>query len=233
MEAIILAGGFGTRLQPLVSDIPKSMALINGRPFLEYQIDYLISQGIRKVVLSVGYKNEIIREHFKFHYKSVTIDYAIEEEPLGTGGGIRLAFWKVEDSRAFALNGDSLFRFDFETLLGLHLKRKADVTMALRKLKKTGRYGTVSLNRNRRITEFTEKKEKSAPGFINGGVYIIEKSFLMAPRFRGYFSIEKDCFGRYFKEAKMYGFPADGYFLDIGIPEDYLKAQNDFTQFKD
>jgi D-glycero-alpha-D-manno-heptose 1-phosphate guanylyltransferase len=233
VEAIILAGGFGTRLQPVVSDIPKSMAVINGRPFLEYLLDYLILQGINKVVLSVGYKSEIIHDHFKDNYKSVEISYAVEQEPLGTGGGIRLAFWKVEGQRAIILNGDSLFRLDYNSMIAHHLKRKADATLALRKMDNTGRYGRVDLNRNKRIILFTEKNEKAGPGFINGGVYIIDKSFLMEPWFRGKFSIEKDCFERYYSESKMYGFPADGYFLDIGIPEDYLKAQHDFVQFED
>lgn len=233
MEAIILAGGFGTRLQPVVSDIPKSMAEINGRPFLEYLLDYLIFQGINKVVLSVGYKNEIIRDHFNDNYKSVEVDYAVEEEPLGTGGGIRLAFWKVEGERAIILNGDSMFRLDYNAMIAYHLMRKANATLALRKMDNTGRYGRVGLNRNKRIIGFTEKNENAGPGFISGGVYIMDKSFLMEPWFRGKFSIEKDCFERYYAESKMYGFPVDGYFLDIGIPEDYLKAQHDFEKFKD
>jgi D-glycero-alpha-D-manno-heptose 1-phosphate guanylyltransferase len=233
VEAIVLAGGFGTRLQKVVSDVPKSMALVNQRPFLEYLFDYLISQGVTRVVLSVGYKHEIISGHFGEGYKSLSIQYAIENEPLGTGGGIRLALWKVEGLRALVMNGDSLFKVDYRALMDYHLKKKADATLALRKLNDTGRYGRVTLNRARRINGFEEKGLSAGPGFINGGVYIIEKYFLMEPEFRGRFSMEKDCFEKYYPLAKLYGFPATGYFLDIGIPDDYLKAQHEFASFKD
>jgi len=233
VEAIVLAGGFGTRLQALVHDVPKSMALINQRPFLEYLFDYLISEGVTKVVLSVGYKYEVISSHFMDRYKSLAIRYVVETEPLGTGGGIRLAMWKIEGLRALVLNGDSLFKVNYRDLMEFHLKKKADATLALRKLNDTSRYGRVTMSRARRITGFSEKGAKPRPGFINGGVYIIEKYFLMEPGFRGRFSMEKDCFERYYPESGFYGFPDDGYFLDIGIPEDYLKAQHEFATFRD
>lgn len=233
MEAIILAGGFGTRLQKVVSDVPKSMAMINHRPFLEYLLDYLISQGIAKAVLSVGYKREYIINHFQDKYKSLAVSYAVEEEPLGTGGGVRLAFWKVEAQRAFVMNGDSLFHVDYRQMLAEHLKKKSVATLALRKLADTGRYGRVTLNRYKRITGFSEKDEKAGPGYINGGVYIIEKPFLMEPEFRGKFSIEKDCFEQCYQEDRLFGFPSPAYFLDIGIPDDFIKAQHDFAAFKD
>jgi D-glycero-alpha-D-manno-heptose 1-phosphate guanylyltransferase len=233
LEAIVLAGGFGTRLQTVVSEVPKSMALINDRPFLEYLLDYLIVQGVSRVVLSVGYKREIITTHFKDRYRSLPIEYAVEEEPLGTGGGIRLALWKIRGGRAVILNGDSIFRTDLKALEAAHLLKKADITLALRKLQNTGRYGRVTLNRQKRITGFEEKNEGAGPGLINAGVYIMEKLFLMEPHFRGKFSIEKDCFERFYGTSRMFGFPAGGYFLDIGIPLDYLKAQDEFKGFKD
>jgi len=209
------------------------MALINNRPFLEYLLDYLIVQGVSSVILSVGYKHEVITNHFKRRYRSVQIDYAVEEEPLGTGGGIRLAFWRVKGDKAIILNGDSMFRADLAELEKSHLSKKADVTIALRKLKNTGRYGRVTLDRQRRIRGFEEKNENAGPGLINAGVYLMEKLFLMEPYFRGRFSIEKDCFERFYSTSRMFGFPAGGYFLDIGIPEDYQKAQDEFTGFKD
>lgn len=231
MEAIVLAGGFGSRLQTMVQDVPKSMALVNHRPFLEYLLDLLIKQEIDKVVLSVGFMREHIMDHFKDRYKSLEIVYSIEEEPLGTGGGVRLAFWKIEGERSFVLNGDSLFLVDYQKMLDQHVKKKAEATLALKKLKDTGRYGGVCLNRNKRITGFIEKNANSGPGYINGGVYLLEKSFLMEPEFRGKFSIEKDCFEMYYPESRMFGFPSSGYFLDIGIPEDYKKAQHEFAGF--
>ena len=233
MEAIVLAGGFGTRLQNVVSDVPKSMALINNRPFLEYLLDFLINQGVSRAVLSVGYKHEIITTYFKDRYKSLPIEYSVEEEPLGTGGGIRLALWRIRGERAVIFNGDSIFRTDLKALETAHLAKKADVTLALRKLENTGRYGRVTLNRQRRITGFEEKNGGAGPGLINAGVYIMEKLFLMEPHFRGKFSIEKDCFERFYDTSRMFGFPAGGYFLDIGIPQDYHKAQDEFKGFKD
>ncbi len=233
MEAIVLAGGFGTRLQQVIADLPKSMALINGRPFLEYQFNYLEKQGVTDVILSVGYKCELIMEHFGERYRDIHIQYAIEEEPMGTGGGIRLAMWKIKWKRAIALNGDSLFRIDLREMMEKHMKKNADITIALRELNDTGRYGRVTMNRDRRITGFAEKQEQAGKGYINGGVYIIEKQFLMEPELRGKFSIEKDCFEQYYSDSRLFGFPSKGYFLDIGIPEDYQKAQDEFKQFAD
>lgn len=233
MEAIILAGGFGTRLQQVVNDLPKSMAEVNGRPFLEYLLDYLMMEGVNHVVLSVGYKRDAIMNHFGPVYKNIRIDYAEEEEPMGTGGGIRLAMWKIEGMLAFAMNGDSMFRLDLNKMMESHLKKGADVTVALRELQDTGRYGRVTMTKSHRIVGFEEKRPDTGKGYINGGIYIIEKKFLMEPVFRGKFSIEKDCFETYFESARMFGFPSRAYFLDIGIPETFKQAQHDFIRFDD
>ncbi|NQV02360.1 MAG: NTP transferase domain-containing protein [Bacteroidia bacterium] len=233
MEAIILAGGFGTRLKEVVTNLPKSMALINGRPFLEYLLDFLKAEGVNHFVLSVGYKREAIMDHFGDKYRDVRIDYSVEEEPLGTGGGIRLALWKIDGIHAFAMNGDSLLRVDLNQMMEAHLRKKADITIALRELQETGRYGLVRMNRNCRIVDFSEKQQDAGEGYINGGVYIIEKKFLMEPDFRGNFSIEKDCFEQYYETSKMYGFRSGGYFLDIGTPETFKQAQDDFKRFND
>lgn len=230
MEAIILAGGLGTRLKQVVRDVPKSMALVNGRPFLEYLLDFLMLGGINRAILSVGYMHEAIISHFGRSYRSMRLDYAIEEEPLGTGGGIRLSFWKVHGDRAFVFNGDSIFRFHLKGMAEYHAKKDAEVTIALRRIDDTGRYGRVTRNRSGRITGFAEKKSNVSPGFISAGVYIIEKQFLLDPGFRGRFSIEKDCFEPLAGKADIFGYPATGYFLDIGIPADYQKAQDDFKE---
>jgi D-glycero-alpha-D-manno-heptose 1-phosphate guanylyltransferase len=233
LEAIVLAGGFGTRLQDIVSDQPKSMADVNGHPFLDYLLNYLTGQGIRRVILSVGYKKEAIREHFKDRFKSLSIEYAIEDEPLGTGGGIRNALKMVEGESAFTLNGDSLFRIDFRAMMKLHTDHAADLTLALKYLDDTARFGTVMIDGGNRITGFAEKMEDSGPGYINGGIYLINKNFLQSMPFPERFSIEKDCFEKYYGKAKIYGYLSKGYFLDIGIPEDYQKAQDEFRRFED
>jgi D-glycero-alpha-D-manno-heptose 1-phosphate guanylyltransferase len=233
LEAIILAGGFGTRLQKVVNDLPKSMALVNDKPFLEYLLNFLTGQGIDKVILSVGYKREIIREYFKDRYRQMAISYAVEEEPLGTGGGILNAMEMVEGKFAFAMNGDSMFRIDLNAMQQLHERSCADLTMALRFLDDTSRFGTVRIDGHKRVTGFYEKMTGSEAGYINGGVYLINKDFLTSSAFGKKFSIEKDCFEKCFRESGIYGYPAKGYFLDIGIPEDYMTAQDEFKRFDD
>jgi D-glycero-alpha-D-manno-heptose 1-phosphate guanylyltransferase len=233
LEAIILAGGLGTRLKGVVNDLPKSMASVNGHPFLEYMLNYLLGQGIRRIILSVGYKGDVIQSYFKDHYKGMMISYAIEEEPLGTGGGIKNAFKQVENNRAFTLNGDSLFRIDFQGMLRTHSASNADLTLALRYLEDTGRFGTVQVSNEKRITGFMEKDPDSGPGYINGGVYLINKDFIEKEDFPQIFSMEKDCFEKYYQKARIFAYISKGYFLDIGIPEDYQKAQDDFKEFED
>lgn len=233
MEAIILAGGFGTRLKNVVTDVPKSMATVNGKPFLEYLLNFLSGQGIDRVVLSVGYLNDSIRNHFKDSFKNIGITYAIEEEPLGTGGGMLNALSRIEGDQAVVLNGDSMFRVDLHALQNLHSSKNADITLALRYLEDTGRFGSVKINDEKQITGFSEKQPGAETGYINGGIYLINKDFFTINKFPPTFSIEKDCFEKYFSTSKMFGYPSRGYFLDIGIPEDYMKAQDEFKQFED
>jgi D-glycero-alpha-D-manno-heptose 1-phosphate guanylyltransferase len=233
LEAIILAGGFGTRLQKVVSDKPKSMAPVNDKPFLEYLLNFLTGQDIQRVILSVGHKHEMIENYFKDRYKHISISYAFEDEPLGTGGGIVNALQQVEGEMAFAMNGDSMFRIDLQAMLNHHLKNEADLTIALRFLDDTSRFGTVKIDSTRRVTGFVEKKQDSGEGYINGGIYLINKRFLTSSTFGKKFSIEKDCFEKCYKNSGLYGFPAKGYFLDIGVPEDYMTAQDEFKRFED
>jgi D-glycero-alpha-D-manno-heptose 1-phosphate guanylyltransferase len=231
-EAIVLAGGFGTRLQKVVNEVPKSMAAVNGRPFLEYLFDFLISQGITSAVLSTGYKSSIIHSHFKEKYKGLKLSYAVENEPLGTGGGIKNAFRKIDGEEAVVFNGDSMFVIDLVGMSALHKSENAAATVALRYLEDTMRYGTVKLDAIHRIRGFYEKKAGSGPGYINGGIYILNKAFITGSLFGEKFSLEKDCFEKYYKEMLMLGFPSKGYFLDIGIPEDYSRAQDEFGKLE-
>jgi D-glycero-alpha-D-manno-heptose 1-phosphate guanylyltransferase len=231
-EAIVLAGGFGTRLQKVVNEVPKSMAAVNGRPFLEYLFDFLISQGITSVVLSTGYKSSIIHSHFKNRYKGLELSYAVENDPLGTGGGIKNAFRKIAGEEAFVFNGDSLFVTDLKSMSTLHKKENAAATLALRYVEDTARFGTVKLDTIHRIRGFYEKKAGSGPGYINGGIYILNKAFISGSLFGEKFSLERDCFEKYYNEMLMLGFPSEGYFRDIGIPEDYNRAQDEFGKLE-
>jgi len=232
LEAVVLAGGFGTRLQPVVSRKPKSMAVINGRPFLEYLFDQLIDAGITRVILSVGFRSEAIHSHFRSFYKTLKIHYAFEAEPLGTGGGIRNAFASIKGKNALVMNGDSIFKLNIGCFLNSHNASGAIVTMGLAMMAETARFGSVETDETNRIIGFHEKKGVNGPGLINGGVYIINRRFILHERFPAKFSIEKDCFEKYYREFPFYGYPDKGYFLDIGIPSDYQKAQDEFKNFE-
>lgn len=231
--AIILAGGFGTRLQTVVNDVPKPMAPINGEPFLNYQLDYLKYYGIKKVILSVGYLAEKIQEHYKLNYNELQIEYVVEQSPLGTGGGIRLALEKCKDNVVLILNGDSFFNIDLLKFESLHKIYKSEFSLALRKVTDASRYGTVISDDTNRIISFQEKNGELKKGTINGGTYILNKKiYLRHTNENINFSIEKDFFEKQLTKLNIKGFEFNGYFIDIGIPEDYAKAQNDFKEFK-
>ena len=229
-QAIILAGGFGTRLKEVVQDVPKPMALINGRPFLDYQLNYLKSFGINRIIFSVGYKHEQISDFFGSEYHGMQIEYAVEHEPLGTGGGIKNAFQYVKSGAALVVNGDTLFEVNLNDFYQKHKVNSAVISLALREIEDVSRYGIVETDDRYRIIGFAEKGAKSGQGQINGGVYLIEKEFFAKNNFPQRFSMEKDAFEGYYDKQNFYGFPYQSYFLDIGIPEDYKKAQDEFTK---
>lgn len=233
-EAIVLAGGIGTRLKKVVSDLPKPMASINGKPFLEYLINYLARNEITHVILSVGYKSEHIKNHFENEFKSVNISYASEEIPLGTGGGIRLALQQAKTNHVFIVNGDTLFNIDLQKLADAHHKKNAALSVALRKMVDGSRYGSVIIDENNRIKAFKEKNAEAKNVLINGGTYLIEKSHFLETKFPDKFSFEKEYLEKYFDTNKFYGFEFDDYFIDIGLPSTYKQAQNDFlNEFTD
>ncbi len=231
-EAIILAGGFGTRLSKVVKDTPKPMALINGRPFLEYQINYLKSHGIERIILSVGYLSEQIQDHFKNKFNGLEIEYAVEKSPLGTGGGIKLAFNHLKTTEALVVNGDTLFDIDIKELYSKHKNKNSNFSIALRIVEDVSRYGKLVIDKNNRILKFAEKGNFSGKGVINGGTYIITKRFFTDNYLPEKFSLETDVFEHYCSNYSFYGFQFKDYFIDIGIPEDYKKAQNDFKRLK-
>ncbi len=231
-EAIILAGGFGTRLSSVVSDVPKSMAIVNGKPFLDYQFDYLEVFGVERVILSVGYMYEKIIAHYGHHYKDIKLDYAIENEPLGTGGGLMLAMALAHGPLTYVLNGDTFYEVDYKRLLDMHRSNESKLSIVLREVNDVSRYGCVERDENRLITGFWEKGEKAGKGFINGGIYIINKRFFDSQNLPDKFSLEKDFFEKIYKKEKIYGLLCRQYFIDIGVPEDYAKAQDDFKDFE-
>ncbi len=231
--AIILAGGMGTRLKTIISDLPKPMAPIMNVPFLTYQLNYLKHFGIKKVIFSVGYLSEKIIAHYNQSFENISIEYSIEKNPLGTGGGIRMAMSNLNEDLVLILNGDSFFDLNLEQFYNLHLEQKAEFSLALRYLNNSERYGNIEFNSSHQITSFIEKNQLNQSGYINAGVYILSKKlYLQNTKPDINFSIEKDFFEKQLNQLIIKGFEFKDYFIDIGIPEDYLKAQDDFKEFK-
>lgn len=226
-ESIILAGGLGTRLRSVVADQPKVLAPINNRPFLQYIIDNALKQGIEHIVLSTGYLHEKVEEFVKKRYPEKNISFAIEEEPLGTGGGILNALHQCRTDEVLVLNGDTFFNIDYKMFYHHHNHHNSVFSVALKPMKDFDRYGTVTCDQHRRITSFNEKQFMKE-GMINAGVYILNKTEFGSIYWPQKFSMEKDYMEKYTGEIHMSAFPYDEYFIDIGIPEDYSKAENDF-----
>lgn len=231
-EAIVLAGGLGTRLKGVVKDIPKPMAEVNGRPFLSYILDYLARAGVGRAVLSIGYRYGSIKDFFGPAYKDMELDYAIEDEPLGTGGAILEAMKAVRGQEIFILNGDTFFDLSLQGLIKAHRDSLADITLALKPMRDLDRYGTVILKGDR-VAGFREKSFQSS-GYINGGVYAVKKNIAERLKALGLkrFSFESDFLQREIAGLNAFGFVSDSYFIDIGIPEDYERARSDFKNFK-
>jgi D-glycero-alpha-D-manno-heptose 1-phosphate guanylyltransferase len=223
-EAIVLAGGLGTRLQHVLPDIPKCMAPINGKPFLAFVLDYLENQNIDKVILSVGFRKEQIINYFGASYRSLKIVYSIENEPLGTGGAIKQALDYCTNKLAFIVNGDTCFKPDLAAMSNLHQKAEADITIAVKHMADSSRYGLVVADLNSKIVEFREKEKLSAGGWINGGIYLVRKALFDTFQ-QQKFSIENDVFKVSCDNLRFHAFQTDAFFLDIGIPADYCKAQ--------
>ncbi len=228
MEAIILAGGLGTRLQNVVKDLPKPMADIKGQPFLKYLLDYLSGYQIERVILSVGYKHEVIENYFGNRYKNIELVYAIEEEPLGTGGGIMNACQYLNSDLFYLINGDTFFNVNLIDLTTFHQHQNADFTLAVKPMKDFERYGTVEIS-NHRILQFNEKQYKKQ-GLINGGVYLLDKRLLQSFNFPLKFSFEKDFLEIYLSKYYFAAYVCSNYFIDIGIPDDYLLAQQELEK---
>lgn len=227
--AIILAGGFGTRLKSVVSEVPKPLAPINGRPFLAYLLDELEDQGIREAILAVGYKGQLVQEALGDSHGEISLSYSFEPEPLGTGGAIALALNLHNSEEAvWIINGDTFFNCDLLAVAKTHINNTADVTLALCHMDVADRYGLVEIDENHFITRFREKTP-NASGLINAGIYLLEPDALYNFDFEPRFSLEKDFFEAHLMDMRVLGSPQPGYFVDIGIPEDYEKAKGYFT----
>ncbi len=219
MQAIVLAGGLGTRLRSVVQDLPKPMAPINGKPFLVFVLEYLKKQGITEIILSVSYKHELIQEYFKDEFYGMKIHYNIEKELLGTGGAIKDAL-KFVKNEAYVLNGDTFFDIDLKKLILSNGK----ICIVLKQMQNFDRYGTVNVDEQGFVTSFEEKVFKKE-GLINGGIYLIKKDIFDKFSLKEKFSFE-DFLQKNHKILKIQTRIFDDYFVDIGVPEDYQNFCN-------
>ncbi len=220
-EAIVLCGGAGTRLRSVSGDTPKSMVDVAGRPFLEILLEYLGAGGVTRVVLATGVGHDVIADFFGTRWSSLDIAYSREREPLGTGGALAQAIRETSAPSVLAVNGDTYFDVSLAALSALHEAERADVTMALKPLTNFDRYGTVVLD-GARVTSFVEKRP-TPEGVINGGIYLLRRDIFTSDLPRA-FSFERDWLERRLATQRVCGLVQDGYFIDIGIPEDYQRA---------
>ncbi len=235
-EAVILAGGLGTRLRSVVSDLPKCMAPVAGKPFLHYVIAHLQQEGIQNFIFSVGYKSESIVDYINNQYMKnsiMNIQFSIEDEPLGTGGAIKLACKKISvpkdpfgEKNILICNGDTLFKINIEKLSNFHLQHNSDCTLSLKQMNNFDRYGVVELNDDDSIQSFKEKQFYEN-GSINGGMYALNADKFNKENLPEKFSFEKDYLEKFVDKRNMYAMIQDEYFIDIGIPEDYERAQKE------
>lgn len=225
MDAVVLAGGLGTRLRSVVADLPKPMASVNGRPFLEHQLRYWMRQGIDRFILSVGYKHETIVAHFGAAFEGAQIEYAVEPEPLGTGGGLLLALEKRSRREGFLLlNGDTFFEVDLPALMRFHGDRHADLTICLFESDRHGRYMGITVDEEGQILSLADA---SPGGLANGGVYLFGADALSGIPWRSgdRVSLEDELLPAIRQRKKrLFGFRCSGRFIDIGVPEDYRRA---------
>ena len=238
MEAILLCGGLGTRLRSVVSDRPKPMADIAGKPFLHYLVKMLSESGVKHLIFALGYMGEQIEAYFQSGEEyGLSISYSYEDSPLGTGGAIRNALSKVSGENVLVLNADTYFHTDYESLLREQLKNKAAMTIASRKIEDISRYGAILKDESGRILRWNEKMssdqvETPRPGEINGGIYVMQKS-LIEKIPEGKQSLENDCIPAWLKDGVyLQAISSDGYFMDIGIPEDYAQFKEDVESGK-
>ena len=230
-ETIILAGGLGTRLRSAVADVPKCMAPVNGKPFLFYVIEQLKKQGVDKFIFSLGYKHEMITAWLQETYPLLFTQFLIEAEPLGTGGAARAACSLATEKNILLLNGDTLFKLDLKKLAAFHNKAGADCTLSLKPMQHFDRYGVVDIDKDAAIISFKEKQYYKE-GLINAGVYALNTKRFLGEALPQKFSFETDYLEKYYRERKMYGVVQDEYFIDIGIPEDYERAQLELSSTK-
>ncbi len=226
LDAMILAGGLGTRLSQVVTDRPKVMVEINGHPFLEYLFHQLLKVGVSRAILCTGYKANQIESHFGTKYKDLQIIYSEESAPLGTAGALRFGLAHTSSENLLILNGDTFCLADLTSFYSWHLSKNSRASIYLTKVSDTGRYGRVELSEEGRILKFSEKQTSGGAGYINGGIYLLSRSLLSTIPEGKQVSIEKEIFPKLIGDA-FWGYKSkSNIFIDIGTPESLVEAKN-------
>jgi len=226
--AAILVGGLGTRLRPVVAEVPKVLAEVRGRPFLAYLLDQLAAAGVRYVVLCTGYLREQVQATFGDSYSSLRLAYSREPSPLGTAGALRLALPLFKSDPVLVMNGDSFCKADLRDFWAWHQARGANATVLLTKVSDTSRYGRVHVNTDGLVLSFDEKNNKGGSGWINAGIYLLSYRLLLTIPRNGAVSLEREVFPAWICR-ELYSYRSEGRFLDIGTPEAYALAEQFFA----
>ena len=226
-EAIVLAGGFGTRLRGIVDDVPKPLAPVAGRPFLAWLLDRLADSGIRRCILATGYLSDVIEQRIGASWQGMDIAYSVESEPLGTGGAIRLATRRLQGDAAHVLNGDTWLEYDPAALESAARNAGTPMAIALARVDDVARYGAVDIDKGR-VAGFREKGEAGA-GWINAGCYFLGADALAALPAQDAFSFEQAVLQARTHAGEVAAFTDTAGFIDIGVPEDYARAQLQFA----
>ncbi len=229
MEAIVLAGGLGTRLAARLSGVPKAMAPVAGRPFLEILLNQVARAGCGRVLLSVGHLRGVIQDYFGASFRGMKVDYAVEEAPLGTGGAIRFALRQTRDDVALVLNGDTFLDADYAAMMRIHAGAGAALTMAVARQEDIARYGGVVVEAGR-VVNF-EEKGRTGPGWINAGAYVLQTDLAWPANLPEKFSFERDFLAPEIDRVVPAAYEVEGFFLDIGVPEDLDRAQTELVGY--
>jgi NDP-sugar pyrophosphorylase family protein len=223
-SAIVLAGGLGTRLRAAVPDRPKPLAPVAGRPFVTHLLDDLEDAGVREAVLCVSHMADAVKAALGDRYRSIRLAYSREATPLGTGGAIRQALPQASSGTVLVANGDSLFRTDLRAFWEWHVARGLHASLLLARVEDAGRFGRVAFDNLGRITEFAEKDGVREPGWINAGLYLLDRSRILSIPPGQPISLEKEVFPRWIPLG-LHGRTSEGLFMDIGTPESYRQAE--------
>ena len=229
ITAVILAGGLGTRLRPVITNCPKCLAEVNGKPFLTFLLNQIAFTGIKHVVLCIGHLGEQVKSTFGTNYRNLSLEYSQETELLGTGGALRLALPLLKSRTVLVLNGDSYCDLNLEDFWHWHNQQHTPVSLALAMVENVSRYGQVRTNDDGRVTEFVEKGQAQGAGWINAGIYLLDYSMITFIPDGQVISLEKDIFPNWIQKG-LSGYRSPGRLLDIGTPESYAQAELFFAE---